>query len=110
MKYTVKGESIFVYEDRELHLYRKEYTEEWQKMFQEKEVYDLFQGKEFLEHVRKKLIISYDGSIANVFVDGYDSNLGLFTKSFEGGNFLVDDKTFEILCEKHEIFVNWANK
>ena len=76
MKYTVKGKSIFVYEDKELHLYEKEYTEEWQKMFQEQEIYDLFQGKEFLEDVRKGLIISNDGSIANVFVDGYDSNLG----------------------------------
>lgn len=55
-------------------------------------------------------IIDDDGSIANVFVDGYDSNLGLHHKGLSDGSFLVDKETFLSICAEHKVEVNWANK
>lgn len=74
------------------------------------EVYDLIPGDQFARDVEAGAIISYDGSIANVFVDGHDSNLGLHTEDFSDGGFLVDIGSFKKLCEAHEIVVNWANR
>ena len=46
--------------------------------FFEKETYSIFTGKEFGEMIDTGYIIDYDGTLADVFVDGFVSNLGLF--------------------------------
>ncbi len=75
-------------------------------------VYDLISGENFAKLVHVGAISDYDGSIANVFVDGYDSNLGIIDREnhFCQGRFVVDVDTFLRICQLHHVEVNWANK
>lgn len=88
----------------------KEYLLESIKSSYTFEVYDLYPGKTFASHLEQSVITNNDGSMSEVFVDGYVSNLGLLTSSFCQGQFLVDIKTWLKLCDEHDILVNWANK
>lgn len=72
--------------------------------------YDLIKGLEFLESVRDGGFINYDGSIADIIVDGYVSELGLNCEGICQGYFLVTGDLFEGICKNHEVYVNWANK
>jgi hypothetical protein len=83
------------------HMYRHNFT---------KNIYDLLPGDEFLKEVQAGCITDYDGSIADVFVDGYISNLGLATDNLTQGKFLVDDDIWSEICEVFVVEVNWANK
>ena len=74
------------------------------------EIYNLISGPDFLHEIRNHLIIDNDGSIADVFVDGFRSNLGICETGFQQGEFLVTGTAFETLCKNHEITINWANK
>lgn len=78
--------------------------------FADKTIYHLMSGEEFFKHVDSGCIIDNDGSLANIFIDGYDSNLGLHHKGLSDGNFLVDKNTFLDICKNHKVEVNWANK
>lgn len=72
---------------------------------------DVFDGKEFLNEVLAGGIMDYDGFIGPIIVDGYSSNLGLFTTDgFNQGRFAVDAKVFEELCKEHDIQVVWHNR
>jgi len=73
-------------------------------------IYDLMTGKEFYKEVDSECFIDYDGSIADVFVDGYLSNLGLAYKEICQGDFLVDGEVWLEMCNSRDIQVNWANK
>ena len=75
-----------------------------------KNIYDLFDGEKFLENVEDGCIIDYDGSISDVFVDGYVSNLGLATDNLTQGKFLVDAEVWKDICDEFKVEVNWANK
>lgn len=72
--------------------------------------YDLMFGIDFLESVLSGFITNYDGCIAQIFVDGYKSNLGLCTDNFIDGEFLVNKFAFRDICSEHDVKVNWANK
>lgn len=109
-KYKTKGEMIFVYEGKNLESYTRDYKEEYEMFMADKNIYTLFDGKEFILQIESGCIMNYDGSIANIFVDEYDSNLGLFCNNFVDGHFLVNKKVFLDLCENYKIEVNWANK
>lgn len=74
------------------------------------DIYDLMSGKDFLEAVLGGCFTDYDGSIADIFVDGFKSNLGLCANSLTSGTFLVDEQTFRDICNTHKVEVNWANK
>lgn len=74
------------------------------------EIYHLILGPDFLHEIRNHLIIDNDGSIADIFVDGFRSNLGICEAGFQQGEFLVTGAAFETLCKEHEITINWANK
>ncbi len=78
--------------------------------FFEKNIYSTFTGQEFGEMVDTGYIIDYDGTLADVFVDGFVSNLGLFHNGFKQGKFLVTYDVWKKICDKHEVVVNWANK
>lgn len=69
---------------------------------------DLIDGKEFLHDVRKKWITNRDGILRHIFVDGFESNLGISNNDFYQGEFLVTEDFFEELCERHDIKVHWA--
>lgn len=73
-------------------------------------VYDLMPGDEFLDAVRSTCIMDDDGELADIFVDGFRTNLGLNEDGFLQGRFLVSGKVFEQLCDEHKVLVNWANK
>lgn len=77
----------------------------------EKSIYDLFPGEKFLKMVQDGCITNYDGGVASVFVDGYISNLGLYTEDgFECGGFQVDEELWLQICDNYKVEVNWANK
>lgn len=78
--------------------------------FHTRRLYDLMDGLDFLKQVESGCITDYDGNLSNVFVDGYDSNLGLICGGFGQGQFCVTRDTFRELCMNHDIKVNWANK
>lgn len=109
-KFKAKGEMIFLYTNKELCIKTREFEKDWEKFFGEKNIYHLMDGKEFLEAVENGCFIDYDGSIANIFVNGYDSNLGLHYKGISQGGFLVDKETFLEICNDYDVKVNWANK
>ena len=110
-KYNIKGYMKFVYSKEDgIIIKTRDYKEEWEKFFADKTIYDLMSGEEFVEHVDSGCIIDDDGSLANIFIDGYDSNLGLYHKGLSDGNFLVDKNTFLDICKNHKVEVNWANK
>lgn len=67
-------------------------------------------GLEFLNCVRDKCITNNDGSMEFITVDGYNSNLGLFSNSFVDGKFLVTEDVFEEICTEYEVKVLWCNK
>ena len=73
-------------------------------------VYDLMPGKEFLDAVRSTCIIDDDGTLSDIFIDGFRTNLGLDEAGLSQGGFLVSGQIFEQLCDEHEVLVNWANK
>lgn len=75
-----------------------------------KDIYDLMDGKKFLEYVQEGYLIDYDGIISNIFVDGYLSNLGLATDNLTQGKFLVSADVWLDLCDEFKVEVNWANK
>lgn len=73
-------------------------------------VYDLMPGKEFLDAVHSSCITDDDGTLCDIFVDGFATNLGLSEAGFSQGKFLVSGKVFEQFCNEHEVLVNWANR
>lgn len=75
-----------------------------------RDIYDLFDGDEFLEQVEDGCIIDYDGHIADIFVDGYKSNLGLATDNLIQGELLVNAEVWKELCKNFKIEVNWVNR
>lgn len=75
-----------------------------------RDIYDLFDGDEFLQMVEDGCIIDYDGHIVDIFVDGYRSNLGLATDNLTQGELLVNAEVWKELCKNFKIEVNWANK
>lgn len=110
-KYTAKGFINFVYDEEGLNSYIREFSDAELEFDCDKfEIYSLMTGEEFLKDVDTGGYIDYDGTLADVFVDGYKSNLGLFHEGIHQGNFLVSEKIWKMLCEENKIEVNWANK
>ena len=104
--YYLKREKKYINDDtfcEEMveHMYRHNFT---------KDIYDLIDGKKFLEYVQEGYFIDYDGIIADIFVDGYISNLGLSTDNLTKGKFLVTSEVWEDICDEFKVEVNWANK
>lgn len=87
----------------------KDYVLDSVKSKLEYEIYDIMSGLEFLSHIKCGTIINSDGLLSEVFIDGYKSNLGLISKNFSQGEFLVDEETFMNICKTHKVEVNWAN-
>ena len=101
---------------RDKDWYRKDwgYEPTFEMMWEDRftiSIYDLYSGKEFLELVKSGCITNYDGTVADVFVDDYKSNLGLYTEEgFECGGFQVDEELWLHICDNYKVEVNWANK
>ena len=128
-KYKAKGQLFFrlghygietqVY-DRSYYLQRNQYyfagnmleeiVDQIYRWDFERDIYDLFDGKEFLKRVQDGGIMDDDGCMSTVFVDGYISNLGLATDNLTQGNFLVSASVWKDICNNYKVEVNWANK
>lgn len=122
-KFQAKGQIIFRYTndgiqskiyDRDYYLKHHDNNAEYVDFIYDshfnRSTYDLMTGKNFYKDVDNTSLIDYDGSIADVFVDGYLSNLGLAYKGMCQGDFLVDGEVWLELCDEYDIKVNWANK
>ena len=121
-KFNIKGTMLFALNENNevivkrikaedvLQAYSKDAREDIRKWHFSKTIYDLIEGEEFAKMVESGCIINDDGTLANVFVDGFDSNLGLVGRGFDQGNFIVTIDKFLDICTRHEIFVNWAGK
>ena len=122
-KYKTNGRLDFVatiddikvaYRDKEW--YRKDLGcdsifEVWYDDHFSRNIYDLISGEDFLKMVKDGCITNYDGGVADVFVDSYMSNLGLYTyEGFECGGFQVDEELWLQICDNYKVEVNWANK
>lgn len=106
MKYKSKGLLLFAY-GKEGELYTRKWDmkaltknlssnsekEDFQEMFHTHDIdeKDLIDGKKFLENVRNRLITNDNGTLSHIFVDGYESNLGLISSDFSQGNFLLTE-------------------
>lgn len=101
---------------RDKEWFRRDWGHEptFEMMWEDKftvDIYDLYSGEEFLDLVRDCCIMNYDGIVADVFVDGYKSNLGLYSENgFESGAFKVDEELWLHICDNYKVEVNWANK
>jgi hypothetical protein len=106
-----KGKMIFVLtgttESLELNYYLLDDDDFYKQEIYE---YDFIDGKDFLESVRSGNFINYDGSISEIIVDGYVTNLGLCEEGLSSGEFLITGDILEEICNKNKVIVNWANK
>jgi hypothetical protein len=109
--YTAKGQMWFSYKDKNIETCVQDF-DSFEKDMNEKHypIYDLMSGEDFYRCVDGGGFIDYDGSLAEVFVDGYSSNLGLRHRGLNQGKFMVDGKTWLKICKAYKVEVNWANK
>ena len=114
MKKIIKGKIYFYYKDgkieNEAWIYSKEELEFVNLFPTEYDIYDLFSGEEFAEYIEDRGIIDNDGTLADIFVDDFKSNLGIWDDDMHKGEFCVALKDFKKLCKDYNIEVNWANK
>ena len=119
--YKAKGWKIFFYSEDDIYaiekdkeyystIHNKEIVNNLYEYDFKRSIYDLFTGEKFLKYVQDGSITNYDGHEADVFVDGFRSNLGLLHENIQVGGFLVDEDTWLSLCKEYQIEVNWANK
>lgn len=110
----VKGSIYFFINDGKVCTETVDYSKEENNMekvvSQDHDIYDLMSGKDFANNVEGGGFIDYDGFIADIFVDGYSSNLGIWSSGMHQGNFCLSLSDFKKMCDKHLIEVNWANK
>jgi len=93
---TVNNQTQITFEDQDL---------------KECSIYDLMSGENFYKCVDCGGFIDYDGSIAEIFINGYISNLGLRHRGIcDGGTFIVNGTNFKKICEEYKVEVNWANR
>ena len=107
-KYNSKGFITFYFAEDGIKE-RKVDFDELDKVMRHCWIYDLMSGENFYKCVDDGGFINYDGNIADIFVDGYESNLGLSHKGLHQGKFMVDGTTFRRICQSHKVEVNWAN-
>jgi hypothetical protein len=121
-KFDIKGTMSFALNENDevivkrikaediLQAYSKDAKEEIRHKYYSPRIYHLIEGKDFVDMVETGCIIDDDGTLVNIFVDGFDSNLGLCEIGFCQGRFIVTKDVFLEICKKHEVFVNWAGK
>jgi hypothetical protein len=112
-KKIVKGEIYFIIQNDVIDNRYRDFKKGEEKLLHqltEYEIYDLMSGEEFASAIENGCIMDYDGHIAEIFVEDYVSNLGIWHENIHQGNFMVDLKMFRQLCKTFKIEVNWANK
>lgn len=87
-----------------------EYIKFNKEMYYQEWIAHIMDGLEFLSDVDNGCFIDYDGTLSEIYVDGYLTNLGLCHKGICQGKFLVDGEVFRDICTNHHVLVDWANK
>ena len=108
--YFPKGTITFGYIDDEIKFFIEDYPAEMKEMYAQFVCGDMMSGKDFYEVVDGGGIIDYDGMLGNVYVNGYQSNLGLFHGGLCQGRFIVDGPTWLDICDEFDVEVEWCNK
>lgn len=108
--YQSEGVAKVSYDGDSIQIDCSKWPEEQRDLHIERLYGDIMDGEEFYELVNGGSIIDYDGIIGNVYINGYDSNLGLSHRGLHQGGFLVNGATWLQLCDKYEIEVEWCNK
>jgi hypothetical protein len=113
-KKITKGKVYFYlkngYIEGDVHEYTEE-EKEWTGLYPtEFEIYDLMDGLEFADCVEGGGFIDNDGSIAEIFVNDFLSNLGIWDEGMHQGKFCLGLYDFRRLCKEYKVEVNWANK
>jgi len=109
-KYFPKGTITFAYVGDDIKYFTEDYPAETKDMFYQVVCGDMMSGKDFYECVDGGCIIDYDGSLGDVYVNGYKSNLGLYHRGLCQGHFLVDGQTWLDICDEFDVEVEWCNK
>lgn len=110
-KYKAKGVINFTFNGSNVIMEQRDFiVAEKDLGWDEFPIYDLMSGEEFLNDVDAGFFIDYDGTLAEVFVDGCLSNLGLNHQGIRQGRFLATKEFWESLMKTNKIEVNWANK
>lgn len=110
-KYKAKGVINFAFDGSNVIMEQRDFTTAEKGLgWDEFPIYDLMSGEEFLSAVDAGFFIDYDGTLAEVFVDGCLSNLGLRHEGIRQGRFLATKEFWEDLMKTNKIEVNWANK
>ena len=104
MKKRLKGYMNFAYVENDLQYYIEDHPMELNI------IGDVMTGKEFYETVNTGCIMDSDGILADVYINGYKSNLGLTHKYLHQGGFMVDGESWLELCDEFDIEVEWCNK
>lgn len=107
----LKGVMTFAYIKGKMQYTTYEYDDLDRQMNSHKaDIYDLMSGEEFVDCVECGGFIDYDGTLAEIYVDDYVTNLGISDYGIHQGNFRVDLKKFREICKNYKVEVNWANK
>lgn len=109
-KYFPKGIMTFGYVNGEIKFFTVDYPTEMKDMYAQIICGDMMSGKDFYECVDGGGIIDYDGSLRDVYVNGYKSNLGLCHRGLCQGHFIVDGPTWLNICDEADVEVEWCNK
>ena len=110
-KYKAKGIINFIFDGTDVIMKQRYFTIAEEDLgWDEFPIYALMSGEEFLHYVDDGFFIDYDGSLMEVFVDGYISNLGLWHEGIRQGRFLTTKDFWENLMKTSKVEVNWANK
>lgn len=108
-----RGRAIFRYNaecDEKYEMEIIDYDEVRKSMSAYNLIGELISGRDFLSTVEDGGIMDYDGILGKIYLCGYETNLGLSYCGLHQGDFQVDKKTWENLCEKYNIMVEWCNK
>lgn len=74
---------------------------------------EVYYGSDFVDRVESGEITDNSGYIEKVFVDGWESNIGLAALTESGnfcqGKFLLTPKQWRKVCKNHKIEVVWCN-
>ena len=74
---------------------------------------EVYYGNDFVDRVESGEITDSSGYIGKVFVDGWESNIGLAAPTESGnfcqGKFLLTPKQWRKVCKNHKIEVVWCN-
>lgn len=74
---------------------------------------DVYSGEEFVDKVELEELSDTKGYVGKVFVDGWESNIGLAATTESGnfcqGKFLLTPREWRKVCKHHKIEVVWCN-